>query len=157
MLLERAVSSAEEHFLDMEGVTSSILVPPTIIFRDLALCRYNRAHVSPMTPQTPLSPGEAHREKAKLGFPVHVYMLRHSLRLRPGQCRTRHKGYSGLAWPPGHSAHGALHRIDAYKVQGLLEIASMTTFPTCRDFSGHRHGTIRVTWLGRQRMMTEHE
>ena len=26
---EAPVSSAEEHFLDMEGVTSSILVPPT--------------------------------------------------------------------------------------------------------------------------------
>lgn len=28
---EWAVSSAVEHFLDMEGATSSILVPPTII------------------------------------------------------------------------------------------------------------------------------
>ena len=43
-----AVSSAGEHILDMDGVTGSIPVPPTILIKGLARRRSRRAHVSPM-------------------------------------------------------------------------------------------------------------
>jgi hypothetical protein len=48
MTAQRAVSSAEEHFLDMEGVRGSIPLPPTIDINALDFFSGNRAHVSPM-------------------------------------------------------------------------------------------------------------
>jgi hypothetical protein len=40
--------SEEEHFLDMEGVSGSIPLPPTIDFKTLAQSRVRSAHEMPM-------------------------------------------------------------------------------------------------------------
>jgi len=48
------LSSAEAHFLDMEGVRGSIPLPPTIQINVLAFVSSDRAHVSPMKCCCPL-------------------------------------------------------------------------------------------------------
>src|SRR5262249_11908190 len=48
------------------------------------------------------------------------------LRLRPGERRPRYAGATGLARPQEHPAHGALHRVVAASVQGLLALTLVT-------------------------------
>src|SRR5262245_24680633 len=44
------------------------------------------------------------------------------LRLCPSQCRARHQGAAGMAWPQEHSACRALYRAGAAPLQGLLAL-----------------------------------
>src|ERR1700719_1903397 len=48
MTAQRAVSSAEEHFLDMEGVRGSIPLPPTSHIKTLGFWLLRLAHEMPM-------------------------------------------------------------------------------------------------------------
>jgi integrase len=57
--------------------------------------------------------------EAKLGFPAHPHMLRHACGFA-----LANKGHDtrALRRPPQHPAHGAIHRVVAGQVQGLLAI-----------------------------------
>src|SRR5262249_483421 len=46
------------------------------------------------------------------------------LRLCPSQCRARHQGAAGMAWPQEHSACRALYRAGAAPLQGLLALTN---------------------------------
>jgi integrase len=59
-------------------------------------------------------------ERAGFDFLVHAHMAPPRLRLRPGERRPRHAGYSGLARPSVHSAYRTLHRAGADAVQRFL-------------------------------------
>ena len=63
------------------------------------------------------------------GAPAHAQTR---LRVCAGQQGARHKGATGLPWPPEHSAHGALYRAVADAVQGFL---ALTSFKAAKQLS----------------------
>jgi hypothetical protein len=49
------------------------------------------------------------------------------VRIRPGACRPRYAGPSGVARPSQHPAHGSIHRAVAGPVQGFLARTYLST------------------------------
>src|SRR6516225_936009 len=72
------------------------------------------------------------------GTPAHAATR---LRLRPGERRPRHTGATGLARPQKHPTHGALHRVVAASIQGLLAL----TLPAMRSWSMARAAGFEAT------------
>ena len=60
--------------------------------------------------------------EAKLGFPAPSSHAAPRLWLCAGQQGPRYPGVAGLPRPPQHPAHGAIHRVVAGQVQGLLAL-----------------------------------
>ena len=60
--------------------------------------------------------------EAKLGFPADPHMLRHACGFALAEQGPRYASVAGLPWPPQHPAHGAIHRVVAGQVEGLLEM-----------------------------------
>jgi integrase len=73
-------------------------------------------------------------EAAKLSFKAHPHMLRHACGFRARQQGARYPRLTGLSRAQEHPAYGALHRIVARSLQGLLAIdpASPEIFSTDR-------------------------
>ena len=63
--------------------------------------------------------------EAKLGFPAHPHMLRHACGFALANKGHDTRALPGLPRPPQHPAHGAIHRVVAGQVQGLLALTDM--------------------------------
>ena len=81
--------------------------------------------------------------EAKLGFPAHPHMLRHACGFalaNKGHDTRALQAYLGHQ----HSAHGAIHRVVAGTVQGLLALTDMAGLDTgstrSRSLSGNQPG-----------------
>ena len=72
--------------------------------------------------------------EAKLGFPSSSYAAPR-LWLCAGQQGPRYAGVAGLPRPPQHPAHGAIHRVVAGTVQGLLEMTEFVWLIVVTDCS----------------------
>jgi site-specific recombinase XerD len=60
-------------------------------------------------------------EKAKLPFPIHPHMLRHSTGYKLANDGHDTRAIQQYLGPPQHHAHRALHRAQPGAVQGVLE------------------------------------
>jgi hypothetical protein len=69
------------------------------------------------------------------GAPAHAQAR---VRLRAGQQRPRHAGPASLPRPPKYPAHGAIHRVVAGQVQGLLAVSQCAVLATASPLHEER-------------------